>query len=71
MKKLVLNYLITGLAGFAFTALPLQAKDKPASKPSTRQLANGQKTVQVAAYSLSALSGDMDSFRNEHPEGGG
>ena len=64
MKKLALTYLITGLAGLALTALPVQAKQTPRSKVS-------KNSVQVAAYSQTSAPADMDSFRNEHPEGGG
>lgn len=64
MKKLALTYLITGLAGFALTALPVQAKQTSRSKVS-------KNSVQVAAYSRTIAPADMDAFRNEHPEGGG
>jgi hypothetical protein len=72
MKKLVLTYIITGLAGLAFSAIPVQAKDRSMAKAPTRQLAKAQSKVQVAAVSMSAspIISESESFRNDHPAGG-
>ena len=74
MRKLVLTYIITGIAGLAFSAMPVQAKDKNTAKAPTRQMAKGQSKVQVAAVIVSAppihLASDSESFRNDHPAGG-
>ena len=72
MKKLMLTYVITGLAGLAFSAMPVQAKVKSTAKASTRHLAKGQSKVQVASVSVTSASDTSasESFRNDHPAGG-